>query len=406
MSEQQQIGAVAVDPRRRVWWMVVGGAAAAALVAAAAIAVAPDGVDAATASVDTPTAEAQAPAGSSGSALSPWAGAGQDGSGWYDEAAALAQTPATAATAAQQTGVVTIVSTLGYQGAYSAGTGMILSADGLVLTNHHVVEGATAIEVTDESTGQTYTATVLGTDATADVALLRLEGASGLTPIALDDDGDLGDGDAVTAVGNAEGTGDLVAAAGTVTDLDQQMTASSGTGRETLDGLIEFQADVVSGDSGGPLLDAEGEVVGMTTAASTGGQPTTAYAIDISDALAVVGQIQSGVATDTVTIGYPAFLGVWFSSSLPGWNGGPGSTASGAGATIAGVIDGTPAAAAGLAAGDVVTAVDGAAVSSSDELAAVLATHRPGDEVTITWVSGSTGATSSATVTLAAGPVG
>lgn len=148
----------------------------------------------------------------------PWSGRGS--------ASATTQTAATAASTDQQAGVVTIVSTLGYQGASSAGTGMILSADGLVLTNNHVVEGATAIEVTDELTGRTYTATVLGTDASADVALLRLDGASGLTAITLDDDGDLADGAAVTAIGNAQGTGDLVAAAGTVTE--QTMTASTG----------------------------------------------------------------------------------------------------------------------------------------------------------------------------------
>lgn len=148
----------------------------------------------------------------------PWSGRGS--------ASATTQTAATAASTDQQAGVVTIVSTLGYQGASSAGTGMILSAGGLVLTNNHVVEGATAIEVTDELTGRTYTATVLGTDASADVALLRLDGASGLTTITLDDDGDLADGAAVTAIGNAQGTGDLVAAAGTVTDTEQTMTAS------------------------------------------------------------------------------------------------------------------------------------------------------------------------------------
>ena len=166
-----------------------------------------------------------------------------------------------------------------------------------------------------------------------------------------------------------------------------------------------LQAAVVSGDSGGPVLDSDGEVVGMTTAASSNPGTTIAYAITIENALAVVHQIESGSTADGVTIGYPAFLGVAFSSgsSLPGLGGdGLGTTTSGA--PIAAVIDGTPASSIGLAAGDTITKVDGTAVSSSDELAAALATHKPGDKVTVTWVSGTTGASSSATVTLIAGP--
>ncbi len=341
-------------------------------------------------------------------------GDGGTGSGTGSSSGASQLSGVTAATATQQQGVVTIDSTLEYEGATSAGTGMILSSDGLVLTNNHVVDGATAIQVTDESTGKQYTATVVGTDAGSDVALLQLQGASGLTPAALDDDGGVADGDGVTAVGNAEGTGDLVAADGTVTDTNQTMTAQTETGApsETLDGLIEFQAAVVAGDSGGPVLDSDGEVVGMTTAASNGPGTTIAYAITIEDALAVVHQIESGSTADGITLGYPAFLGVAFSSGdsgasgagLPGFGGtGLGGTTTN-GATIAGVIDGTPAASAGLVAGDTITTVDGTAVSSSDELSAALATHEPGDRVTLTWVSGTTGATSSATVTLIAGP--
>lgn len=323
-------------------------------------------------------------------------GTGGLGAGGLDQGAdGGAQSDAVAADADQQVGVVTIVTELGYSGGSAAGTGMILSADGLVLTNNHVIDGATAIEVTVESTGDTYTATVLGTAAGSDVALLRLEGASGLTPVEIDDDGGVAPGDAVTAIGNAEGTGDLVAAAGTVTATDQTMTASTdGTSSETLSGLIELQADVVSGDSGGPVVDDEGEVVGITTAASTGSTTTLAYAIDIQDALVVVRQIESGDASDGITIGYPAFLGVSLAQGTDGRGG----------ALLAGVVDGSPAATAGLVAGDTVTAVDGTAVSSGDALAAVLAGYAPGDEVTLTWTSGDTGGTRTATVTLAQGP--
>jgi S1-C subfamily serine protease len=304
------------------------------------------------------------------------------------------QSAATSASADQQVGVVTINTTLGYQDAAAAGTGMVLTSDGLVLTNNHVIEGSTAIQVTIESTGVSYTATVLGTDATHDVALLQLQGASGLDTVTLDNDNGVTTGDAVTAVGNAEGGGDLLAAAGSVVATDQSMTASSdgsAASAETLNGLIEFSAAVVPGDSGGPLMDDEGEVVGMTTAASSNNSVTTvAYAISIEDALVIAHQIDSGAASSTVTIGYPAFLGI---SLADGYQG----------AVVAGVLDGTPAATSGLVAGDTITSVEGTAVSSASALSAALGSYAPGDSVALTWTS-SDGTAGSATVTLIAGP--
>lgn len=149
-----------------------------------------------------------------------------------------------------------------------AGTGMVLSADGQVLTNYHVVDGSTAVEVTVAATGDTYPATVVGHDAAADVALLQLDGASELETVTLDDD-PLGVGDALTAVGNAEGGGELVAAAGNVTALDRSVTVSGTDGTEDLTGVIQTDVGAVPGDSGGPMFDAEGEVAGMTTAGGT-----------------------------------------------------------------------------------------------------------------------------------------
>ncbi|WP_421740321.1 S1C family serine protease [Cellulomonas sp.] len=308
---------------------------------------------------------------------------------WGSSPSTSDQAAASAASADQQVGVVTITSTLGYQNASSAGTGMVLTANGLVLTNNHVIEGSTSIEVTIESTGSSYVATVVGTDASSDVALLQLQDASGLDTVALDDDSGAAVGDAVTAVGNAEGGGDLLAAVGSVTALDQTMTASTdGSSAETLSGLIEFSAAVVPGDSGGPVFDDEGEVIGMTTAASSSTVDTVAYAIDIEDALVIANQIQSGVASDTVTIGYPAFLGVSLSTD----------------GSVAGVLEGTPAASSGLVAGDVITAVDGVAVSSALSLSDLLGAYSPGDTVTLTWTVASSGAAASAPVTLIAGP--
>ena len=418
---ERRIPLVAVTVTALVGGLVVGGGAT-----HAALAVAPAATDDST-QVDSTawqpptddtgddTSGTTVPDGTDGSSVVPeqMPGPAQGGA----SASTGTNQETSAATTEQQTGVVTIVSTLQYGAGASAGTGMVLTSDGLVLTNHHVVEGATSIEVTVETTGQTYTATVLGYDPDADVALLQLDGASGLSTVTLDDDGGVEAGDEVTAVGNANGEGELVAAPGTVTATEQTMTASSGTSAETLSGLIEFEAYVVSGDSGGALLDDEGEVVGMTTAASSGSTYVIAYAIDVEDALAIVRQIEAGDASDGVTIGYPAFLGVQLASTgLGGGTGGfggagglgsaGGSGTTSSGTTIAGVVDGTPAAQAGLVAGDTITSVGGVAVSTADELSAAIATFEPGDEVTLTWVSGTTGTEQSADVVLAQGPVG
>ncbi|WP_062202010.1 S1C family serine protease [Demequina salsinemoris] len=319
------------------------------------------------------------------------------------------QEDATTASDDESVGLVIIETELGYEEASAAGTGIVLTSDGLVLTNNHVIEDSTEIQVTIASTGETYTATVVGTDATNDVAVLQLEGASGLTTATLDDDVDPDVGDAVTAVGNAEGGGVLMAADGSVTELESTVTTSSEytVEGETLDGMIEFEADVVSGDSGGALLDDEGEVVGITTAASTGLATTVAYAIPIDDALAIVDQILAGDESGTVEIGYPAFLGIAISSAgtttsgtLPGQS---TATTTTDGAQVAYVYDDTAAAAAGLVAGDTITAIDGTTITSGDDLSTAISGYEPGDSVTITWTDAS-GATESATVTLGEGP--
>jgi S1-C subfamily serine protease len=303
-------------------------------------------------------------------------------------------THASAATAAQSVGVVVIDAVLGYESAEAAGTGIVLTSSGEILTNNHVINGATSISVTVISTGKTYTADVVGTDVTSDIAVVQLEGASGLKTAAIDSTSEVAVSDAVTAVGNAGGTGSLAAAAGTVTAVDQTITAAgeSGSDPETLNGLIETDADVVSGDSGGPLYDADGEIIGIDTAASSGAAAVTGYAIPIATALGVATQIASGIETDQITIGNPAFLGVGVGQSA--------STA--AGATISGVVTGTPAESAGLVAGDTITTVNGTAISSGSQFSSLLGSHEPGDSVTIGWTDAAGGAHTAA-VTLAEG---
>jgi S1-C subfamily serine protease len=401
--------------RRSKKWLALTGAAAAVVIVAGA---AGGGAYAAGRTAGAAAAQAaserqalellpqltQPGSGSDGS-TSPFGGSTQQGGtsqggssqGGSTSQGTSTQSSATAATDDEKAGVVTIVSTLNYDASYkSAGTGMILTAGGLILTNNHVVQGATSIQVTVESTGETYTADVVGTDATNDVAVLKLQDASGLTPVSFDSSGDVATGDAVHSTGNAEGTGDLVTAQGTVLATDQSITvqSESGSGTESLSGLIEVDADVVSGDSGGPLRDADGDVVGIVTAASQGSSTVTGYAIPIDHALAIAKQIESGTGSSTVQIGLPAFLGAQISSTATGTAGG---------VTIAGTVEGSAAASAGLVAGDVITAVDGTSVADASALTAAIQAHESGDQVSVTWTDAA-GASHTATVTLGDGP--
>ncbi len=298
----------------------------------------------------------------------------------------------TTATAAQITGLVRIQTTLGYENGEGAGTGMVLTGDGEVLTNHHVVEGATKITATVMSTGKSYSATVVGTDAKADVAVLRLEGASGLSTVKTDTVLPAA-GAKVTAVGDANGTTDhLTASAGRVVALGRTVTTSGeGESSETLQGLIEIAAGVVGGDSGGAVYDGQGEVVGMTTAAST--TAAVGFAIPIRTALTIAADLESHVTGSDYSYGRPAFLGVGLAAS------GTDVTR-----TIAGVYSGTPAAAAGLAAGDTITRVDGIRVSTGSQLQKAIGAHSPGDSVVITY-TGANGRSHTTTVTLMEGPV-
>jgi len=296
----------------------------------------------------------------------------------------------TRASAAQITGLVRIISTMKYAGGKAAGTGMVLTSDGEVVTNHHVVEGATSVKATVMSTGKTYVARVVGTDAKDDVAVLQLVGASGLSTVTPDTDG-VSVGDKVTAVGDANGTtGHLSAATGKVLALGRSITTQSeGTASgERLTGLIQVSSDVVSGDSGGATYDSDGQVVGMTTAASSGGD-VDGYAIPIAKVTRIADDLENGVSGARYDYGRPAFLGIGLDGSTT---------------QVQGVYRGTPAASAGLTAGDRITAVDGTTVSTSKQLRSAIAKHSPGDTVKITWTDTS-GSSHTATVTLGTGPV-
>ena len=304
-------------------------------------------------------------------------------------------------------GLVDIYTTLGYQQAQAAGTGMVLTSSGEVLTNNHVINGATSITARDIGNGRTYQAKVVGYDHSHDVAVIQLQGASGLQTVTLGDSGSTSPGQKVVALGNALGKGGPPAVAtGHIASLGASITASDeGAGTsEQLTGLIHHNAGIQPGDSGGPLVNTAGQVIGINTAASQGthfqGQQTQAFAIPINQAKSIADQIEAGTSSTTVHIGPTGLLGVQIMSADSAAASG---IQAGAGATVAGVVSGTPAAGAGLTQGDVIVSVDGQSVSSPEQLQSALGQHHPGDSVTIGWQD-QTGQTQSASVVLANGP--
>ena len=294
--------------------------------------------------------------------------------------------------------LVDVNTALQYQAALGAGTGMVLTGDGEILTNNHVIEGAGSITVTDVGNGRTYSATVVGYSHAEDIAVLKLSDASGLKTVAMGDSSKLAVGDGVVAVGNAGGFGGTPTySGGSITALGRTISARDefdGT-TQTLTGMIETNAQVVSGESGGALVDSRGDVVGMATAGSVGFELDVpyGYAIPINQALAIAHQIESGRSTTGVHVGATAFLGVR-----------AGAPASGvAGALVGEVLPRGPAASAGLVSGDVITMLAGRPVDSPEMLVQVMQAQKPGTVVELRFRDLS-GQERSATVRLAAGP--
>jgi S1-C subfamily serine protease len=351
-------------------------------------------------------------------------------------------------------GIVIINTTLQYSSERAAGTGMVINAgSGLVLTNNHVIENATKITATVAATGQNFQAKVVGYDVTGDIALIRLQNPSGLHQVPLGDSSQVKAGDAVTALGNADGRNQIVPAPGRITGVDRTITASDQGGAvtsETLHGMLQTDAGVVSGDSGGPLVSAAGRVIGMDTAGNDvrfpDQQAAAGFAIPINTALSVAREIAAGHASSAISIGYPPFIGIYVgpgTSSDPqqqaqsqeqqnnggfggfgGGNGfgGNGSSGSqncytndsnlpvpdpiapvGSGTLVVGTICGGPAAAAGMTAGSVITSLNGQAIGAPPTVHNALSKFRPGDTVSLTWVTPS-GQHKTANMTLTAGP--
>lgn len=287
---------------------------------------------------------------------------------------------AAAATAAPST--VDIRVTLA-QGA-AEGSGVILSADGAVLTNNHVVAGSTGPITVTLADGTEHPATVAGTSPSYDLAVLQIQGVSGLTPAVLGSSGDVQVGQQVVAIGSPRGLAGTVTT-GIVSAFDRTVTVQGEDGSAVVYNGLQTDTPINQGNSGGPLVDLQGRVVGINSAIETAGAQSSGsiglgFAIPVDQAKRVAQEIlDSGTATKPV-------LGVQGSAT----GSATGGTGAGEGAQIAAVEPGSPAASAGLVAGDVVTRVDDARVQDFADLIARVGSQTPGDHVTLTLADGRT----------------
>ena len=299
-------------------------------------------------------------------------------------AAAAAPENVRAIVAKAEPAVVSVTDVVG-RGLFSgtaAGTGMILTPDGRVLTNAHVVDGGSNVRVTIPGRG-THAARVLGIDTVHDVALLKIDGVSALPTVAFSSSAPQV-GDAVVAMGNALAlNGSPTVTTGIVSALDRQIPTDAGA----LTHLIQTDAAINQGNSGGPLLNSSGQVIGMNTAIA-GDAQNIGFAIPVSQIqprLTALARGESGPAQA------PGYLGVTVADASPG-------------AEITAVAGSSPAANAGLQAGDVIVAVDGTTVQGASDLVAAVQSHHPGERVRLRITRGETSTTR--TVTLGSAPQG
>ena len=256
-----------------------------------------------------------------------------------------------------------------------AGTGIVLTPDGELLTNAHVVAGATSIKVTLGTDTQSHNATVIGADTNADLALVKISGVSNLPVAELGNSGDLKVGDGVIAIGNALNLqGGMTVTEGIVSALNRSIDATN----ESLGGLIQTDAAINPGNSGGPLVNAAGQVVGINTATS-GDAQNIGFAIAIDKAKPVIDQLKKGGGSTSSGSSAPqassAFLGVSVTDGQTG-------------ALVADVDAASPAGRAGIQQGDEIVSLGGKSVQSADDLTSAMRSHKPGDRVTVTFLRG------------------
>ena len=294
----------------------------------------------------------------------------------------------------------------------AAGTGMVITPQGEVITNNHVINGAVSISVRDVGNGRSYSAHVVGYDRQHDVAVLQLVNASGLATVPIGNSSSARVGSSILTFGNAGGAGGAPSVeGGTIDALNKAITAgdSSTQTSEHLKGLIEIDGQIEPGDSGGPLV-AGGKVVGMDTAASVGfdfqSSSGAGFAIPIDRVASIASKILAGNGSPAMHIGPTAIIGVYVANNnqLGEANANcPAREPTTKGVLVERLVDGPSAAAsAGLQACDIITGLDNASVSSQSDLLSVMETHHPGDQVSLTWTDES-GHSHSGTLTLGAG---
>jgi putative serine protease PepD len=251
----------------------------------------------------------------------------------------------------------------------ATGSGFVVSSDGYVVTNDHVVAGASSVTV-KIGDGKTLKAKVVGTDASTDLALLKVD-ATGLTPLALGNSDAVQVGDPAYAIGNPYGL-DRTLTTGVISALQRQISSPNGY---AIDNVLQTDAAINPGNSGGPLFNGQGQVIGVNSQIETGGSSSDGseggnvgigFAIPSNTVKSVVDQLMKSGKVQH------AYLGVSTQD-----------TTNGSGAVVADVASGGPAASAGLQQGDVITSVDGKAVSGSDAVLAVVDEHAVGDTVQV-----------------------
>ncbi|HXN77535.1 MAG TPA: trypsin-like peptidase domain-containing protein, partial [Candidatus Dormibacteraeota bacterium] len=285
----------------------------------------------------------------------------------------------------------------------AAGTGQIITSNGEILTNNHVVDRSTSIQVTIAGRSQAYPAHVIGVDPSADIALIQIDGVSGLPTVSFASSSSVKVGDPIVAIGNALGQGGTPdVSQGSIIALDQTITASEGsTKSEQLTGMLQSDATIYPGDSGGAIVNSAGQVVGMITAGDVQGFRSSAstvnYAIPSDTILSVVNQIRSGQASSQIIYGQTGYIGVTVQNLDANAAAQLNLTVS-SGALVQGVQPSSPAAGAGITRYSVITSVAGTSITNIDDLGSTLLAHKPGERVPITWVNQS--GTHTATVTL------
>ena len=307
-------------------------------------------------------------------------------------AGAAGHTARAARTTSSNLGIVDVYTTLGYEnGAAAAGTGMLISRTGDVLTNNHVIRGATKFKVVDVTTHRSYNATVAGYSVSHDIAVLQLANASHLQTIKLGGRLALHVGQQVVARGNAQGHGGAPKEArGQVVALHRTIVARDLTGEsETLHNVIATNTAVEPGDSGGPLEDTHNRAIGMVTAGTTVGAPR-GFAIPIKQALLYARSIMKGKSSAAIHVGPTAFLGVVLKDVSGGTQ-------------IQQILPNLPAEAAGLAVGDVITSIGGTTISSMVDMRKALLRLAVGTAVSIGW-NDTSGTAQTGTITPASGP--